>query len=337
MRYLDNSAYRKDIITAIEHTGNFEFFSNKKVLILGATGLIGSFITDCFLYADERMDAEITVYAVSRSINQLRNRFGTGCENYLNLIEADVTAMDIQVPFDYIIHAASYGHPKAFREMPVEVLLSNVMGTQRVLETAKRNVGCRVLYVSSGEVQEKVDHLTVRACYPIGKKAAETLCISYKEEYGIDVVMARPCHTFGANVTESDNRATAQFLLSAAKGTDIKMYSAGEQIRSFSYVADCASGLLTVLACGIAGTAYGISSGESCTVKEFADKCAVTGNCRVERYLPSEFEKVEKSPIKNQIINNNALVKLGWHPAYSIDGGIAQTVGIIRNIIGLKI
>ncbi len=334
MRYLNSKTYRENVKTAIEHTAGFEGFANKSVLILGASGLIGSFITDCFLYANGSLGTGTATYAASRSMEQLRRRFGDGSENQLHLIETDVMAMDIKEPFDYIIHAAGYGHPQAFRKMPAEVLLSNVTGTQKVLETAKLNTACRVLYVSSGEVQEEVDHLTARACYPMGKRAAETLCISYNKEYDTNVIIARPCHTFGANVTGNDNRATAQFIASAAEGRNVKMYSAGEQIRTFSYVADCASGLLTVLAKGQIGEAYGISTGESCSVREFAEKCASAGNCRVEMHLPDDTEQVEASPIANQIVCNNALRALGWMPAFSIDRGIEDTFRIMMEKSG---
>ncbi|MBD5452414.1 MAG: NAD-dependent epimerase/dehydratase family protein [Lachnospiraceae bacterium] len=332
MRYLNSEIYRKNVKTAVEHTVGFDVFSNKSVLILGASGLIGSFIADCFIYANEYLAAGITIYAVSRNAAQLKERFGDIYGSYLNFIEADVTVLDIALPFDYIIHAASYGHPRAFREMPVEVLLSNVMGTQRVLEIAKLNSACRVLYISSGEAQEKVDHLSARACYPMGKRAAETLCISYHKEYDTNVIIARPCHTFGANVTNNDNRATAQFIASAANGRNIEMYSAGEQVRSFSYVADCVSGLLTALAKGDCGAVYGVSSDESSSVREFANKCAAVGKCKVEMHMPSGIEKAETSPIANQIVNNDALKNLGWQPAFSIDRGIAETIGIMKEM-----
>lgn len=335
MRYLKSETYRKDIETAIKHTIGFDVFSGKSVLILGASGLIGSFITDCFIYANEYLGTEIKVHVVSRNIERLEERFGNDIKGYLNFIKADVTTMDIKFPFDYMIHGASYGHPTAFREMPVEVLLSNVIGTQRALEIAKLNAGCRVLYISSGEVQEYVDHLSVRACYPMGKRAAETLCISYNKEYGIDVMIARPSHTFGANVLKSDNRATAQFIAAAARGINIEMNSAGEQVRTFSYVADCASGLLTTLAGGESGTVYGISSGESCSIRDFADKCADVGKSRVEIHVPSDNEKAEMSPIRNQIVDNRSLRDLGWYPAFSIEDGIAESIKIISEMSGI--
>lgn len=334
MRYLNNELYCKDIKTTIKYIIGFKDFYKKSVLVLGASGLIGSFIVDCFIYANKIYDAEITIYAVSRNKKQLQERFGSDYDKYLNIIETDVTTMNFEIPVNYIIHAASYGHPKAFTRTPVEVLLSNVVGTQKVLEIAKKNLGCRVLYISSGEVQEQIDHLSTRACYPIGKMAAETLCISFCKEYGIDVRIARPCHIFGANVTENDNKATTQFLMSAAQGVTIKMYSEGKQRRSFSYIADCVSGLLTALIKGEAGFVYGISSNESCTVKEFAYKCANIGNCEVEIHMPTSEERAESSPIKNQIIDNNDLMGLAWQPVFSIDEGIARTIEIIRKTSG---
>lgn len=335
MRYLECEAYREDIETTIAHTANFDVFGNRSVLVLGASGLIGSFIVDCFLYADEKYGAGITVYATGRNRGRLKSRFGEEREGSLYFIEADVTDMNLDVPFDFIIHAASYGHPQAFREVPVEVFLSNVVGTDRVMRIAGKTGKCRVLYISSGEAQEEVDHLTSRACYPMGKKAAETLCISYNKEYGTDVVIARPGHTFGANVTGNDNRAATQFIMSAAKKKDIEMYSAGDQCRTFSYVADCVSGLLTVLTSGKSGQVYGISSGESCTVREFADQCAKMGKCEVKVHIPTEKEKTEVSPIKNQIVENEALKALGWQAAYSIREGIGKSLRIIEEMGGI--
>lgn len=330
MRYLECGVYRESIEAAIAHTVNFHVFENKSVLVLGASGLIGSFITDCFLYADEKMDAGIMIYAAGRSKERLRNRFGDACEGRLAFIEEDVTVMDIDTPFDYMIHAAGYGHPKAFRETPVEVLLANVIGTYRVLKMAERHPGCRVLYVSSGEAQEEVDHLSVRACYPMGKRTAETLCLSYHQEYGTDVVIARPCHSFGANAAGHDNRAATQFIAAAARGETIEMYSAGEQMRSFSYVADCASGLLSVLTSGENDVVYGISSDESCTVRAFAEFCARHGGSRVEMHLPTGTEQAEASPIKEQIVDNSALKALGWQPACTIEEGIQRSIQILR-------
>ena len=76
MRYMGSETYCRDIESAIRQTMDFYKYYGKKVLITGASGLIGSFITECFLYANENFDARIIVYAAGRSKDRLGIRFG---------------------------------------------------------------------------------------------------------------------------------------------------------------------------------------------------------------------------------------------------------------------
>lgn len=330
-RYLNNAQYVQDIEKTIQHAINFEYFTGKKILILGAAGLIGSFLADCLIYAAGVGNVPMDIYVSSRRAENLEQRFGTEAGR-LHFMEGDVTALETKEPFDIIVNAASAAHPAAFREKPVETMLANMLGTYRVLESAGKNPDCRVLYVSSGEVQEQIDHLSPRACYPVSKKAGETLCISYIQEYGTDIVIVRPCHTFGANFTPEDNRAASQFIASAAAGQDIVLKSAGGQMRSFSYVADCVSGILTAIACGQAGSVYGIASGEICSLRQFAGICAETAQRQVKFQEVSETERAEASPIQMQKIDNTELRRLGWQPCFTLSQGIEHAIRIRRDV-----
>ncbi len=113
------------------------------------------------------------------------------------------------------------------------------------------------------------------------------------------------------------------------------MYSEGSQKRTFTYVADCVSGLLTILTKGEKGAVYGVSAGESCTVRQFAQQCGISGNCKVKRYEPIKTENKEASPIENQIVDNGALKALGWNPAFSIKNGIRETIEIMSEMGGV--
>lgn len=334
MRYLENGLYCADVEKTIAHVENFEYFREKKVLILGATGLIGSYLTDCLIRANDVWDMKIHIYASSRSMQRLEERFGE--ENrYVHFVECSVENVGLKESVDIIVHCASNAHPKAFREQPVETMIANLQGTYQVCELARKNPGCRVLYVSSGEVQEEVDHLSTRACYPVSKKAAETMCLCYFDEYNVDVVIARPCHTFGANVTVSDNRATAQFIACASAGEDIVMKSSGQQIRSFAYVGDCVCGLLTLLTTGCAGQVYNVASDEIYSIRQFAELCAASAKGKVVFQEANVAEQAESSPIKQQIMDNKNLKGLGWKCIFSIKEGIEHSVAIQKQL-GVK-
>lgn len=88
-----------------------------------------------------------------------------------------------------------------------------------------------------------VDPTAVRSCYPSSKRAAKTLCVCYHHEYGVDAVIARPCHAYGQTMTPTDSRA--------ATGEAIILRSAGTQVHSFCYVADMAAGLLQLARDGL--------------------------------------------------------------------------------------
>lgn len=329
MSFEMNSLYAEDIKRALSSVVGLDRLNDKRLMILGATGLIGSFITDCLLYAD-RDDAGITVCAVSRSMDRLRERFGKE-ERCLNFAEADVsdesigTALDAFVP-DIVIHVASASYPAAFISKPAEIMKSNISGAANILEYIKDKNHTRMVYVSSGEVLSRVDHTGERACYPVSKMAAETLCLSYMREYGTDVVIARPCHTFGPYVTASDNHASAQFIRMAANGEDIVLKSAGTQRRTYAYVADCASGILSTAALGDKGGIYDIATDETLSIKEFAETCAETAGTRVITGEASGQDIRERTNIDEQIMDYKGLADIGWKPVFPLKDAIKRSV-----------
>lgn len=312
--------YRKDLKESLDAVLNFEILYDKTFLITGASGLIASFLIDLLFYANEIMDAGIKVYALVRSKACAEIRFQPLLEQpAFNLVIQDVCdPIILKERADYIIHAAGDGYPGAFQEHPVETMLPAVMGSFQLLEYMKKTKGSRFLYVSSGEI---------RSCYPSAKRAAETLCASYFAEYGLDIVVARPSHVYGPNSTEKDNRASAQFFRDVLSGRDVVLKSRGQQLRSYTYVADCVSALLTVLTAGVSGEAYNIANpAATATIAEFAETIAKIGGkkCCFERTDETDF--TEKTPISYAVLNSDKLQALGWQGSYSIQRGIRHTL-----------
>ena len=198
----------------------------------------------------------------------------------------------------------------------------------------------RMLFVSTGEVYGEgdgrdfteeysgyVDCIKPRSCYPSSKRAAETLCASYVVEYGADVVIARPCHTYGPHFTEQDNRVYAQFIRNVINNEDIVMKSTGEQFRSWCYVVDCVSALLHILLKGECGQAYNIAdSNSNISIRKLAETIAKIGGKKVVIDVPSEAEGKGYNVVTKSVFSTEKLEKLGWHIAGKFDNKILSTI-----------
>jgi Nucleoside-diphosphate-sugar epimerases len=215
----------KDSIKSVASSPDipFEKLTGKNIMVTGATGLIGTSIIDVLM---ERSAGAFHVYAAGRNRKRAKERFSDywGRESF-HFVQYDVLEpLDSDVEFQFIIHAASDASPSSFVSRPVEVMKANINGLCNLFDYGMRHGLSRLLYVSSGEVYGQGDGTVFfesdsgyvnptlsRSCYPSSKRAAETLCASYADEYNIDAVIARPCHVFGPLFTVKDNRAFAQF------------------------------------------------------------------------------------------------------------------------------
>ena len=164
-----------------------------------------------------------------------------------------------------------------------------------------------------------VNCATLRACYPSAKRATETLCIAYGHQYGIDVRIARPCHVYGPNFSDSDKRVYAQFIRNVLAGEDIVMKSTGSQYRSWCYVVDCVSALLHILLIGENGQAYNIADDKSnITIKELGEMIATIAGKKLVVEVPSEVEKAGFNVVTKSLFSTEKLKALGW----SVDGNM---------------
>ena len=347
MNFYNNELYRNDLATAINQTISFENLKGKSIIITGATGLIGSFLVETIMYANEVFNDNINIYAVGRNKEKLMNRFSSFANNkYFHPIEQDINKpLIFDFSANYIIHAASNAHPLAFDTDPVGTILSNIVGTYQLLEYAyKKNVE-RFLFISSGEVygenqEDKlseefsgyVNPISPRSCYPTSKRAAENLCASFAKQYGLYTIIARLCHTYGPNVTSTDNRASVQFINQALKGETIILKSRGTQKRSYCYIADSTSGILSVLLKGHNSTAYNIANSSSVvTVAELAKEIARQANTDVAFQLRENIPQSQETPITHAVLDAKKLESLGWKGKYGIILGINHTLRILSN------
>lgn len=319
---------------------NWEKLSGAKILIVGASGLIGRALIHSLL-ANTNLKCDI--YAMGRSMDRLKTIHGNNiCKSNFHLIEHDVTRqLTCSVQFDYIIDCASNANPANFDKKPVETILTNVLGVQNLLDYGKTHGLKRFLFVSTGEVYGEtegenctedsngyIDVLNPRGCYPMSKRLAENLCICYAKEYNLDITIARPCHIYGPNFLNTDDRAYAQFLRNAVCGEDIVLNSPGLLNRSWCYIVDCVSGLLYILLNGISSNVYNISD-TTMTIKDFAEVVAASADVEVKFNIPKNLT----SPIISQgILNSAKLRSLGWKPSSDIVSNIKECINEMLSI-----
>lgn len=340
------SSYKNDILNIFEMDLPFEMLSGCNILITGATGLIGGCLVETLMMNPKR---DYQVFASGRNEERARKRFKEYFDNSaFHYVRYDVMQpLKSDMNFDYIIHAASNASPNFFANNPVEVMKANIYGVANLIDYGKGHGLKRFLYVSSGEVYGEgdgrvftesysgyVDPISPRSCYPSAKRAAETLCISYAAEYGVDVVIARPCHVYGPYFTESDNRVYAQFIRNAIRDEDIVMNSTGEQYRSWCYVVDCVSGLLHILLKGESCQAYNVAdSSANLSIKDLARLIAKIGGVKVISSIPDKKERTFLNIVSQSLYSAQRLERLGWSVSDGIYRNMKNTVSLMKALL----
>lgn len=325
--------YRLRIEQAATAELPWELLEGSNLLVTGATGLIGGCLVDVLMRHNAH---HFRVYAAGRNEERARKRFAAywHLPNF-HFIAFDVTTpMKTDIDFHFIIDAASGASPSAYATDPVGVMKANIYGVDNLLSYGKAHQLCRFVYVSSGEVYGEgdgraftedysgyINPATVRSCYPSSKRAAETLCVSHAQQFGLNVSIARPSHVYGPYFTEQDNRVYAQFIRNVLAGEDIVMKSSGRQFRSWCFSVDCASALLHILLKGENMKPYNIADTESnISIRELAEDIADIAGKRVVVDIPDAEEKAGYSVIKKATFDTARLRALGW----TTEGGMKE-------------
>jgi len=348
-----NTAYMEEVAELWKRVSAIPDLIGKTFLISGATGMIGSLITDVLLWGNRYAGADSRVVALVRSPEKSRERFDGFTErDGLLLIEADLMKpLDMQRfsgmgRIDYIIHAASNTHPAAYASDPIQTLLLNVIGTDSLLKLAAEVKARRVMFLSSVEIYGEnrgdteqfdesycgyIDCSSLRANYPEGKRAGEALCHAYLQQYGTDFVIVRLARTYGATLRRSDTKAMSQFLWNAIDGRDIVLKSAGTQKFSYLYARDAVEGILWLLAKGECGQAYNLSGKDSdITLRELAQTIAELAGTKVVFDLPDAVESAGFSKATKAMLETGKAARVGFTSSVGLRQGLEQTLRILQ-------
>ena len=309
-------------------------FENRMVLIAGATGYVPQNFVHAFLQRNDLYGSHIKVLALCRSRERAQERFGEylGREDFLLILQDVCEPVGYEGKIDYIIDAAGPAAQKE-RGLYKDIFLANVDGCHNLLKLAQKT-GAVLLYVSSvdvyGHLLEAVrpteemagslDPLEPRNVYACAKRAAETLCLCYKEA-GVDCRIVRPVQILGGGIALDDGRLHIDFISQMLAKRKISLTGDGSPRRSFLYVVDAIIGMLIILAEGKAGEAYNLSWEENeSSVIELAKLMAglAEGEISIEYDLTHRKDPAVTKAV-NQVVSDSGKIKaLGWQAKYSL-------------------
>lgn len=334
---------QEDIQTVIaDRNIPWQTLENARVLVTGATGLIGSLC----IRALRALPFPVQIFAQVRDRERAERFLGSG----INYIIGDIrTPLETGAAMEYVIHCASVTKSKMMVDTPADTMDIAVGGTMNILRMAQEAGVKGLVYVSSMEVygiteesqnpvtEEKlgfVDLTAARSSYSEGKRAAECLCNAYYHQYGLPVRIARLALTMGAGIPLTDTRVAMQFAKSAVRGEDIVLHTAGRSRSNFVYTSDCIRGIFTILLNGEAGQTYNVCNDkETRSIAEIAALVAdriAGGKIKVVYDIPTE-NSFGYAPDAVAQLSSEKLQALGWTPQISLEDAYRRLIRYIQD------
>ena len=313
-----------------------------RALITGGAGFIGSHLADYLL---DRGDQVILLDDLSTgrlaNIGHLNGR--ADVEFVLGSILNSDLVDNVVSRVDTIFHLAAAVGVNLIVEKPLESLMTNIRGTETVVEKAHKH-GKRVLVMSTSEIYGKNTSdslsegddrilgspLKSRWSYSEAKAIDEILAYTYWREKGLETVIVRLFNTVGPRQTGSYGMVVPRFVGQALRNEPITVFGDGTQTRCFCHVSDVVKGLVALSEHPEAfGKVFNLGGGEEVSIKELAERVIeLTGSQSSLEFLPYDvayeagFEDMER-----RVPNTDRAKQLvGFKPSTSLDD-------IVRSVI----
>jgi len=307
----------------------------KKILVTGGAGFVGSHLVDKLMMEGH----EVTVVD-NFFTGQKKNVAHWMHHPNFSLVVHDVTE-PLTVEVDEIYHLACPASPPHYQFNPVKTIKTSTMGTLNMLGLAKR-VKAKVLLTSTSEIYGdpqvhpqsetywgNVNPIGPRSCYDEGKRVAETMMYSYRDQSEVNVRVARIFNTFGPRMHPNDGRVVSNFIIQALQEKPLTVYGEGDQTRSFQYVDDLVNGLHALMNGKYDGP-VNLGNPDEFTMKEFAEYVKkITKSESQIRFL----EKTQDDPSKRKPNISKAKEKLDWEPKVTVEEGLKKTIEYFAKVL----
>ncbi len=310
--------------------------SNKRILITGAAGFLGSHLCDRFI--KEGFDVVAMDNLITGDLKNIEHLFKL---KEFEFYHHDITKfIHVSGRLDYILHFASPASPIDYLKIPIQTLKVGALGTHNCLGLAKAK-GARILVASTSEVYGdplvhpqpeeywgNVNPVGPRGVYDEAKRFMESITMAYHTFHQLETRIIRIFNTYGPRMRLNDGRALPAFIGQVLRGENLTVFGDGSQTRSFCYVDDLIDGIYKLL---MSDYAYPVNVGNPVEISllEFAEEILkLTGSSTkiVFKDLPVDDPKQRRPDI------TKAKAILGWEPKIDRAEGLRRTYEYFKSL-----
>jgi UDP-glucose 4-epimerase len=324
-----------------------------KALVTGGAGFIGSHLCELLLEQGREVFAldDLSTGSIE-NVAHLRER--RDFHLVVDSVLAPAVVNELVHKCDVVYHLAAAVGVRLIVEQPVRTLVTNLQGTEIVLDHCNR-FGKRVLVASTSEVYG--DHREERPlvesarriygpttarrwAYADSKAMDEFLALAYAQERGLDCVIARLFNTVGPRQSGQYGMVIPRFVERALAGRPLEIFGDGSQTRCFCHVADTIRALVALMEEQPAsGEIFNVGSQEQVSIRALADRVlAVTGSGSEIVFVP--YDQVYEVGIEDMLHRIPSTEKIaaavGWRPEHDLDRILADVVEHVRTTSGLQ-
>ncbi|GAB2782967.1 dTDP-glucose 4,6-dehydratase [Streptomyces chlorus] len=310
------------------------------LLVTGAAGFIGSRYVRTLLAAGapDTVDApRITVLDALTYAGTLDNL--ELAHPRLEFVHGDIRDADLvgklTAEADQVVHFAAESHVDRSILTASDFVLTNVLGTQVLLDAALRHGVDTFVHVSTDEVYGSIASGSATETYPLepsspysaSKASSDLLALAYHRTHGLDVRVTRCSNNYGPH--QFPEKVIPLFVTNLLDGAQVPLYGDGLNVRDWLYVDDHCAGIDLVRTRGRAGEVYNIGGGTELTNKDLTglllEACGA-GWDRVEH-----VEDRKGHDLRYSVDWTKARDELGYRPRHDFTTGLAETVAWYRD------